>query len=163
MFTKNFTASLLLALLFSNHTCLCMHVESYWESWVLKDYPDDWCALLKEVPASSVGSKEGSNYICIGMYSSKFDITFLNVKFSILIQVAFKLYESHYFLAFGDFSGGFGGVEVNDSIVIEGIEAIHAKGGKAKVAYGGALYDMSSFIHNKYNHIYMLVSNFNKK
>ena len=38
---------------------------------------------------------------------------------------------------------------MNDSIVIEGIEAIHAKGGKAKVAYGGALYDMSSFIHNK--------------
>ena len=52
--------------------------------------------------------------------------------------------------AFGDFSCGFGGIEVNDSIVIEGIDAIHAKGGKAKVAYGGALYDMSSFIHNKY-------------
>ena len=67
------------------------------------------------------------------------------------------MYESQYFVAFGDFSGGFGGVEVNDSIVIEGIEAIHAKGGKAKVAYGGALYDMSSFIHNKYNHIYILV------
>ena len=76
MFTKNFTASLLLTLLFSNHTCLCMHVESYWESWVLKDYPDDWCALLKEVPASPVGSKEGSNYICIGRHSWKFDITF---------------------------------------------------------------------------------------
>ena len=159
MLTKNFTASLLLTLLFSNHTCLCMHVESYWESWVLKDYPDDWCALLKEVPASPVGSKEGSNYICIGMYSSKFGITFLKVKFSILIQVAFKLYESRYFVAFGDFSGGFGGVEVNDSVVIEGIDAIHAKGGKAKVAYGGALYDMSSFIHNKYNNIYILVSN----
>ena len=43
-----------------------MHVESYWESWVLKDYPDDWCALLKEVPASRIGSKEGANYICIG-------------------------------------------------------------------------------------------------
>ena len=79
MFTKNFTASLLLTLLFSNHTCLCMHVESYWESWVLKDYPDDWCALLKEVPASPVGSKEGSNYICIGMYCSEFDITYLKV------------------------------------------------------------------------------------
>ena len=160
MFTNNLTASLLLTLLFSNHTCLCMHVESYWESWVLKDYPDDWCALLKEVPASPVGSKEGCNYICIGMYCSEFDITSLKVKFSILIQAAFKLYESRYFVAFGDFSGGFSGVEVNDSIVIEGIEAIHEKGGKAKVAYGGALYDMSSFIHNKYNHIYMLVSNF---
>ena len=167
MFPKNFTESLLLTLLFFHHTCLCMHVESYWESWVLKDYPDDWCALLKEVPASPVGSKEGSNYICIGIYSSEFDITFLKVstsayqKFSILIQVAFKLYESQYFVAFGDFSGGFGGVEVNDSIVIEGIEAIHSKGGKAKVAYGGALYDMSSFIHNKYNHIHILVSKLN--
>ena len=51
--------------------------------------------------------------------------------------------------AFGDFSGGFGGIEVNDSIVVKGIDAIHAKGGKVKVAYGGALYDMSSYIHNK--------------
>ena len=77
--------------------------------------------------------------------------------------MAFKLYKSQYFVAFGDFSGGFGGVEVNDSIVIEGIDTIHAKGGKAKVAYGGALYDMSSFIHNKYNHIYILVSNLKPK
>ena len=77
--------------------------------------------------------------------------------------MAFKLYESRYFVSFGDFSGGFGGVEVNDSIVIEGIEAIHEKGGKAKVAYGGALYDMSSFIHNKYNHIYICVKLYNLK
>ena len=34
--------------------------------------------------------------------------------------------------------------------MIDGIKAIHDKGGKAKVAYGGALYDMSSYIHNKY-------------
>ena len=83
MFTKNFTASLLLTLLFFHHTCLCMHVESYWESWVLKDYPYDWCALLKEVPASPVGSKEGANYICIGRYSSEFYITFLKENTSI--------------------------------------------------------------------------------
>ena len=44
---------------------------------MLKDYPYDWCALLKEVPASPVGSKEGANYICIGRYSSEFYITFL--------------------------------------------------------------------------------------
>ena len=43
-----------------------MHVESYWESWVLKDYPNDWCALLKEVPASPIGSTEGANYVSIG-------------------------------------------------------------------------------------------------
>ena len=92
MFTKNFTAYLVFMLLLSNHTCLCMHVESYWESWVLKDYPDDWCALLKEVPASPVGSKEGSNYICIGRHSCKFDITYLKVKFYISIHVDFKLY-----------------------------------------------------------------------
>ena len=60
--------------------------------------------------------------------------------------------------AFGDFSGGFGGIEVNDSIVIDGIKAIHDKGGKAKVAYGGALYDMSSYIHNKYGK-YITTSN----
>ena len=60
--------------------------------------------------------------------------------------------------AFGDFSGGFGGIEVNESIVIDGIKAIHDKGGKAKVAYGGALYDMSSYIHNKYGK-YMITKN----
>ena len=92
MFTKNFTASLLLTLSFFHHTCLCMHVESYWESWVLKDYPDDWCALLKDVPASPVGSKEGSNYICIGKHSSKFNINYLEIKFNISIHVDFKLY-----------------------------------------------------------------------
>ena len=64
-----------------------------------------------------------------------------SIKDSIILHI--------YLIAFGDFSSGFGGIEVNDSIVIEGIEAIHAKGGKAKVAYGGALYDMSSYIHDK--------------
>ena len=43
-----------------------MHVESYWESWVLKDYPNDWCALLREVPASPIGSTTGANYVSIG-------------------------------------------------------------------------------------------------
>ena len=43
-----------------------MHLESYWESWVLKDYPNDWCALLEEVPASPIGSTKGANYISIG-------------------------------------------------------------------------------------------------
>ena len=40
-------------------------------------------------------------------------------------------------------------MEVNETVVIEGIDAIHAKGGKAKMAYGGALYDMSTHIHNE--------------
>ncbi|TRY69348.1 hypothetical protein TCAL_06924 [Tigriopus californicus] len=93
-----------------------MFVESYWESWVLKDYPDDYCALLKDVPASPIGSTFGANYIDI---------------------------------AFGDYSGGFGGVEVNDSVIREGIEAIHAKGGKVKIAYGGALYSMQIYIQNQ--------------
>ena len=42
--------------------------------------------------------------------------------------------------------------------MIDGIKAIHDKGGKAKVAYGGALYDMSSYIHDKYGK-YMITSN----
>ena len=55
-----------------------------------------------------------------------------------------------FLLAFGDFSGGFGGIgTTNLTIVTEGIDAIHSKGGKAKMAYGGALYDMSSFIHDE--------------
>ena len=55
---------------------LGMHVESYWESWVLKDYPNDWCALLKEVPASPIGSTEGANYVSIG--KKHFMIRFVN-------------------------------------------------------------------------------------
>ena len=54
------------SLLFFAAPILGMHVESYWESWVLKDYPNDWCALLKEVPASPIGSTEGANYVSIG-------------------------------------------------------------------------------------------------
>jgi len=108
-------SAVLFSFLFFSAPTFGMHLESYWESWVLKDYPNDWCALLEEVPASPIGSTKGANYISI---------------------------------AFGDFSGGFGGIEVNESIVIDGIKAIHEKGGKAKVAYGGALYDMSSYIHN---------------
>ena len=68
-----------------------MHVESYWESWVLKDYPYDWCALLKEVPASPVGSKEGANYICIGRYSSEFYITFLTEKIFHINRSGFQI------------------------------------------------------------------------
>lgn len=124
---------------------LGMHVESYWESWVLKDYPNDWCALLKEVPASPIGSTEGANYVSIG--KKHFMIRFVNHIRRKLGQNFFHYCSS--FVAFGDFSGGFGGIEVNESIVLDGIKAIHDKGGKAKVAYGGALYDMSSYIHNK--------------
>ena len=43
-----------------------MYVESYWESWILKKYPEDYCALLKDVPASSIGSKKGVNFVNIG-------------------------------------------------------------------------------------------------
>ncbi len=44
-----------------------MYVESYWESWILKDYPNDYCALLRDVPATPVGSLTGANYISIGI------------------------------------------------------------------------------------------------
>ena len=45
-----------------------MYVESYWESWVLKDWPDDFAARLEDVPATPVGSSEGVNYVNIGAY-----------------------------------------------------------------------------------------------
>jgi hypothetical protein len=41
-------------------------VETYWATWVFKDYPGDYCAQLKEVPASSIGSFSGANYVNIG-------------------------------------------------------------------------------------------------
>ena len=41
-------------------------VETYWESWIYKDYPDDYCAEMKEVPASAIGSLQGANYVNIG-------------------------------------------------------------------------------------------------
>ena len=68
-----------------------MHVESYWESWVLKDYPDDWCALLKDVPATPIGSTSGANYVSIGhflLYCSSMK------RNSLLIIVQSKTYYS---------------------------------------------------------------------
>ena len=37
--------------------------------------------------------------------------------------------------------------------MIDGIKSVHAKGGKVKMAYGGAMYDMSGHIHSKYGQI----------
>ena len=51
--------------------------------------------------------------------------------------------------AFADYSGGLAGIECEDSNVREGIEAIHAQGGKVKVAYGGALYSMSNHVQSE--------------
>jgi len=39
------------------------YVESYWESWNYKDYPTDYAALLKDVPASALGSTKGVNMV----------------------------------------------------------------------------------------------------
>ena len=59
-------SAVLFSFLFFSIPTFGMHLESYWESWVLKDYPNDWCALLEEVPASPIGSTKGANYISIG-------------------------------------------------------------------------------------------------
>jgi len=48
------------------------YVESYWESWdAWSDFPGDFAALLKDVPASPVGSCQGVNVVNIafGDYS----------------------------------------------------------------------------------------------
>lgn len=47
------------------------YVESYWESWHSEDYPDDFAALLKDVPASAPGACSGVNLVNIafGDYS----------------------------------------------------------------------------------------------
>jgi len=42
-----------------------LFVETYWESWIYKDYPQDYCAEMKDVPASPVGSTSGANIINI--------------------------------------------------------------------------------------------------
>merc|ERR1712180_506268 len=39
------------------------YVESYWESWNFKDFPDDFAAKLEDVPASPVGASSGVNII----------------------------------------------------------------------------------------------------
>jgi len=39
------------------------YVESYWESWNFKDFPDDFAAKLEDVPASPVGASSGVNVI----------------------------------------------------------------------------------------------------
>merc|ERR1712236_98360 len=48
------------------------YVESYWESWdSWKDYPEDFAAFLKDVPATPIGSCTGVNLVNIafGDYS----------------------------------------------------------------------------------------------
>jgi len=95
---------------------LGMFVETYWESWVKKDYPEDYCANMRDVPATPIGSTSGANIINI---------------------------------AFADYSGGLNGIESNISNVVEGIEAVHNAGGLVKVAYGGALFSMSSAVSDE--------------
>ena len=42
------------------------YVESYWESWrSWSDFPDDFAAFLKDVPASPIGSCQGVNVVNI--------------------------------------------------------------------------------------------------
>merc|ERR1719384_1261785 len=81
------------------------YVETYWESWIPADYPDDFGAFLKDVPVGPPGSCTGANVVNI---------------------------------AFGDYSGGILGQESDESVVRDGIAAIHAKGGLVKIALGGA-------------------------
>jgi len=42
-----------------------LFVETYWESWIYKDYPQDYCAEMKDVPASPIGSTSGANIVNI--------------------------------------------------------------------------------------------------
>jgi len=89
------------------------YVETYWESWIPADYPDDFGAFLKDVPVGPPGSCTGANVVNI---------------------------------AFGDYSGGILGQESDESVVREGIAAIHAKGGLVKIALGGALFSMGQHV-----------------
>ena len=44
---------------------------------IFKDYPQDYCAEMKDVPASPIGSTSGANIVNIGMWirvSSRFEI-----------------------------------------------------------------------------------------
>merc|ERR1719219_177156 len=40
-------------------------VETYWESWIYKDFPQDYCAEMKDVPVSPIGSISGANIVNI--------------------------------------------------------------------------------------------------
>jgi len=51
-------------------------------------------------------------------------------------------------IAFGDYSGGVAGHEATEEMIRKGIEAIHQKGGYAKIALGGAKYSMSFHVHS---------------
>ena len=43
-----------------------MHLESYWESWHIEDFPNDFASFLESVPATPIGSCDGVNYVTIG-------------------------------------------------------------------------------------------------
>ena len=128
-----------------------MHLESYWESWHIEDFPNDFASFLESVPATPIGSCDGVNYVTIGKLE--------NHAMAFKACVTQELSMSRIISAFGDFSGGFSGIgpqnnpSKNFTYVIDGIKSIHAKGGKVKMAYGGAMYDMSGHIHSKYGQI----------
>jgi len=42
-----------------------LFVETYWESWIYKDFPQDYCAEMKDVPVSPIGSISGANIVNI--------------------------------------------------------------------------------------------------
>ena len=43
-----------------------MHLESYWESWHIEGFPNDFASFLESVPATPIGSCDGVNYVTIG-------------------------------------------------------------------------------------------------
>ena len=50
---------------------------------LFKDYPQDYCAEMKDVPASPIGSTSGANIVNIGMWikvSLKFEIEATKLK-----------------------------------------------------------------------------------
>jgi len=63
-------------MLFASFLCVSKainkpYVETYWESWIPSDYPDDFGAFLKDVPVGPPGSCAGANVVNIafGDYS----------------------------------------------------------------------------------------------
>jgi len=94
------------------------HVETYWESWVEEHCPDFACNLA-DIPITPIGTKHGVN----------------------IVNLAFgKPGKSGCSEAQGEPCVLLPGYQGNETLLREGIDTIHSKGGLVKIAIGGATY-----------------------
>ena len=110
------------------------YVESYWESWsAWQDFPGDYAAFLKDVPATPIGScqENWTSHITLDPTYFYQQFTQHRTKNEIVGQQGVEMTSVQGVnvinIAFGDYSEGISGHETTEEIIKEGVRAIHDK------------------------------------